>query len=224
MNNENNALATVDTNLVAQAERSLAVGLEGLVRDAEVVMFLIDTSGSMCGEPIDNLRKVVREVNPQGNGVSMIAFGGPYDAEVRFVDSVPDAAGGTPLDVAIPYAKEYGATRLVVVSDGMPNLREETLRAARDFGGRIDVVYVGVGGDMGSQFLEELAHITGGKRTEGDISDPKQIAGKVMLALEGEVEPAHVPLQGAGFATVAAPDVDDEEGDDDDDADPVDDD
>lgn len=222
MTDDNNSLVA-PANLVRQAERSLEVGLDGLVRDEENVMFLIDTSGSMWGEPIENLRKVVRDVNPRGNGIPMIAFGGPYDAEVRFVDVVPDPAGGTPLDVAIPYAKEYGATRLVVVSDGVPNLPDQAMEAARDFGGKIDVVYIGGAGDYGSQFLEELAKLTGGKRTEGDISDPKAIAGKVMLALEGEVEPEHVPLQGAGFATVEVDEDGEEDEEGDDDADPVDD-
>ncbi len=216
-----------NTSLVRkQLETSMALGggLDGLMKSIDNPMLLIDTSGSMAGRPIENLRKVVTGIQAEGH-VPMIAFGGPFDAQVRFVDRVPDADGGTPLHLAIPFAKEYGATRLVVVSDGQPDLREGSMDAAKAFGGRIDVIYVGTAGDGGSVFLEALAAATSGRRINADLSDVKRITSTVIAMLEGEVAPARSPIQGPGFtsAPVEAPDVDEDNDDTDDDEDDTDD-
>src|SRR5262249_55597686 len=143
--------------------------LSDLVKATEVIMLLVDTSGSMAeyvdkaaqqrymdavfargfndnpvdarqfgGRSIDKLREAVQQIQSSASEpIPMIAFGGPFDAQVRFVDVVPEPDGGTPLHLAIPLAKEYGATRLVVVSDGSPDLRDQSMEEARRFGGRI---------------------------------------------------------------------------------------
>lgn len=211
-------------------ENSLAIGgLSDLVKATEVVMLLLDTSGSMDGAPIEALRKVVADIKAQGH-VPMIAFGGPYDAQVRFVDNVPNADGGTPLHLAIPFAKDYGATRLVVISDGSPDLPDQCMIEAKNFGGQIDVVFIGHAGDMGSVFLEAMAKATGGRRINGgDITiNTKAITGTVIGLLEGDVAPTRAPIQGPGFvaaetdedaAADAAEDADDDEDEDDEDDD-----
>lgn len=215
----------MSTDLIRRMEESLqAKSLTDLVNQDDNVMLLIDTSSSMdtklrgtSKRYIDALREAVTTIKGAGH-VPMIAFGGPYDAQVRFVDAVPEPDGGTPLHVAIPFAKEYGATRVVVISDGAPDLPEQCMIEAQNFGGQIDVVYVGDAGDMGSVFLDKLAQITGGKRFEGSLSDPKQLAGTVIGLLMGEVEKA-APIQGAGFTSVDPDDVnepdEDEDSDDD---------
>jgi hypothetical protein len=210
MSNENNSLVR------RQLETSLQLGnLSDLMKATEQVMLLIDTSGSMAGRPIEQLRKVVTQIQTEGT-VPMIAFGGPFDAQVRFVDRVPEPDGGTPLHSAIPFAREYGATRLVVISDGLPDLPGESLEQAKQFGGRIDVVYVGHAGDGGAKLLEELAKLTGGTRLQGDLSDVKKLASTVIGLLEGEVGPTRSPIQGAGFTSEAVDplDVDDDDTDD----------
>jgi hypothetical protein len=214
-----------DSLVRRQLEESLEAGtLKAMARDVDLPMLLIDTSGSMCspmgnGElRINGLRKVVADIKSKGD-VTMIAFGGPYDAQVRFVDNVPEPDGGTPLHLAIDLAKEYGATRVVVVSDGMPDLQQASLDAARRFGGRIDVAFVGDPGEGGETFLKELARITGGQQFTGTLTDPKQISCGVIGFLEGEVE-QKAPIQGAGFTSV---ETDDDDADDDD-TDPEDDD
>jgi hypothetical protein len=179
-----------NTSLVRKTlENTLAIGgLSDLMKATELPMLLIDTSGSMEGRPIELLRAAVTQIQAGGQ-IAMIAFGGPYDAQVRFVDVVPAADGGTPLHVAIPFAKEYGATRLVVISDGQPDLRDESMNQAKLFGGRIDVVYVGHEGDGGSLFLEALAKSTGGTRLQGDLAQTKELAATVIGLLDGEVAP-----------------------------------
>jgi len=208
-------------------ESSLQFGsLSDLVKATEEVFLLIDTSLSMAGDPIVHLREVVSNIQKVGH-VPMIAFGGPYDAQVRFVDVVPEPDGGTPLHLAIPLAKEYGAGRVVVISDGAPDLKQECLDQAKQFGGRIDVVFIGQPGDSGEKFLRELAALTGGTQMTGDIADIKLITSKVIGLLEGGVEPRG-PIQGEGFSadegidpldddTDLEDDDDDEEEDDDED-------
>lgn len=213
----------VRTNL----ETSLESSLKDLAREAEVVMLLIDCSGSMEAllrngkRRIDGLREVVAGIKGAGS-VPMIAFGGPFDAQVRFVDNVPEPDGGTPLHIAIPYAKEYGATRLVVISDGLPDLPDQCNIEATNFGGKIDVAFVGNPGEEGAFFLEQLATLTGGTQFTGDLTDPKTLTAGIIGFLEGDVEPEAAPLQGAGF-TVAEeadePEEDDDEEDDEEDDD-----
>lgn len=218
---ENNSLAKLASSL-APTNTKLSAS-DAFLRDSETVMLLIDTSGSMGGQPIEDLRKVVAEINPKGAGIPMIAFGGPYDAQVRFVDAVPDPDGGTPLHIAIPMAKEYGANRVVVISDGCPDLREESLEQARQFGGKIDVVYIGAANSMGDLFMRELARLTGGSCGVADVRKTKEIAGKVIGLLMGEVDPTAKVIiageEGALVSDIDAPNPDDFEDDSDDEED-----
>lgn len=225
----------MDNSLVrTQLESSLELSsLKSLAREAEVVMLLIDTSGSMSSpvdryvpgvetkRRIDALREVVAIIKSQGH-VPMIAFGGAPGEDVRFVDDVPEPAGGTPLHLAIPLAKSFGATRLVVVSDGMPDLTYSAMDEAKAFSGRIDVAFVGTPGEGGDTFLNSLASATGGTQFTGSLGDPKQLSGHIIGLLEGEVPEEKAPLQGAGFTVVPEDDSDandddtDEEDDDED--------
>lgn len=208
-----------------QIENSLQVkSLKDLVKQqTDYPMLLIDASASMGHvmlnhkRRIDGLREVVTEILA-GGPVTMICFGGEA-YEPRFVDRVPEPMGGTPLHAAIRLAKQHGATRLVVISDGEPDLAEEAMNAAREFGGRIDVVFVGNPGEGGSFFLDQLAKLTGGTRFEGSLAETKQLTGKVIGLLMGDVEPQRAPIQGAGFTAVESDDVDDEDEDDDEDDD-----
>ena len=218
-NNDQNQPAA-ETNLVRRVlETSLAIGgLSDLMKATEVPMLLIDTSGSMSGNPIRLLQKAVTEIQSAGP-VPMIAFGGPFDAQVRFVDIVPPADGGTPLHMAIPFAKEYGATRLVVISDGLPDLPAQSIEEAKNFGGRIDVVFVGHAHDGGATLLETLAKMTGGQRLQGNLAETKALAATVIGLLDGEVTPTRGPIQGPGFSASEPEPTDDEEKDDEEDTD-----
>lgn len=198
-------------------ETSLTSSLKGLAKEADNVMLLIDTSGSMSSpvrredgtygkRAIELLREVVADIKAAGS-CPMIAFGGPYDAQVRFVDNVPEPDGGTPLHIAIPLAKQYGATRVVVISDGCPDLTEESMLQARAFGGRVDVVFCGSKGDSGEIFLRALAEATGGTCNVGDLTNPKELGRGVIGLLEGDVDPAAPVIMGEGFASVAPEDV-----------------
>lgn len=207
-----NKLVPTAGALVKQLEKSGSLSsLADLVRvrENENVALLVDVSGSMADyvddvasanrnytRRIDALRIVVRDV-VQKKLVPVYAFGGPMedsDHRMQYVwqvpyDAIPEPVGGTPLRPAIEMARQNGYGRLLVISDGNPEDRSGCLEAAKQFGGRIDVVFVGPANDWtgGSEFLDELARATGGNRFEGDLGDTKQIASTIAGLLAGEV-------------------------------------
>ena len=186
-----------------------ATSLGALVksRTNENPLMLLDASGSMGVRVVSTgktrmqmLREAVTTLQSQRQ-TTMAAFGligashdptgiepssGPV--EVAFVTEVPDEnpAAGTPMAEAILFAKKNNFGRALIISDGGPNDPGKTMAAAREFGGRIDVVYVGDPGDAGSRFLEQLAEATGGQRFEGDLKDTKQLASTIRGLLVGE--------------------------------------
>jgi Mg-chelatase subunit ChlD len=180
-----------------QLERSLSANsLEDLVRvkTSEHAFLLLDCSSSMDEEMrngkkrIDGLRDVVKEVQSRRQ-TQMVAFGPRHeDRTVFFCSRVPAPAGRTPLDEAITFAKDNGAGRIVVISDGWPNNPATAKEAATQFGGQVDVVFVGDPGDPGSTFLKELAEMTGGTEFDGDLSEPKKLGGAVIGLLNGAVD------------------------------------
>ncbi len=75
--------------------------------------------------------------------------------------------------------------RFILISDGLPDDAEATLRVARTFESHIDTIYIGpeTGFDShGREFLKRLAEATGGQglKSEGIA----QLAAPVMLLLE----------------------------------------
>lgn len=212
---------TNNTIAVANFGKTLAAAtLDDLVRvkTSDYVFLLLDCSSSMNSKMrngkkrIAGLRDVVKEITAQ-RAVQMVAFG-PSNDEGRvvfFCGAVPAPAGGTPLHAALEFAKEQNAGRVVVVSDGCPDSPQAAMDAAKAFGGQVDVVFVGNPGDYGSNFLAELAAITGGTAFDGDLSEPKTLGGAVIGLLDGEVEaPAAAFANGDGEDD----DEDDEEADD----------
>lgn len=153
------------------------------VRSTETAFLLIDVSGSMKEtmrngkERITALREVVADIQ-KNSPTKMIAFGG-HDGGAYMTATVPNAGGGTPLAEAIRLAKTQNIGRAVVISDGMPNNAQDAMTAAKEFGGRIDVVFVGDPGEPGEAFLKELAEMTGGTEFHGDLSQPKELGAKI---------------------------------------------
>jgi hypothetical protein len=175
---------------IMKLERSLqAKSLDALMAVAGEDAFLVmDHSGSMKEKlrngkrRIDALGEVVADIKSGGCDPQMVAFAGNYwDGGNCFMVAEPQAecGGGTPMGEAIEFAKANGATRIVMISDGVPCDREHAMRAAMDFGGRIDVVFVGNPGESGSAFLNKLAAATGGTRFNGDLTETKKLSAAI---------------------------------------------
>lgn len=209
-----------NTALIAAAlNKSLSVAtLDDLVRvrTSEVRFLVCDCSSSMMTpmrndrRRIDGLKEVVRQVKEK-TSVRIVVFDGNG---ARLVDNaVSEPYGGTPLHEGLRMAKIHGASSCVVISDGEPDSETRAMEAAREFGGRIDVVFVGSEGEYGRVFLRRLAESTGGTESEGD------------LANVGETSRGIVGLLGAGadeqksVINLGASQVDDDEDEDDEDED-----
>jgi|SRR5215471_10274211 len=179
------------TTAVDRLNKSLAKSsLDDLVKArTKRSLLLVDVSGSMADwiqktheRKIDALRKVVATLR-ETHAVPTAAFG-TRGGRVQLVDSIPNPSGSTPLDAAIEFGTQQGATHLVVVTDGYPDSQDAAFRAAREFGGPIDVFYVGDGNDEGARFAAELAAMTGGTCGVTDLAnEPKQLAGKIVALL-----------------------------------------
>lgn len=192
-----------EKSLMRMAGKSIEVkSLRDLVRvrTSENPILLLDLSGSMAmslrngKSRQQGLREVVTGLQAK-RSTPMIGFG--MDSRVTefervgqlvgFITEVPDTLGpSTPLAEAIDMARENGYAKAVVISDGVPDDKHRAMDAARRFGGRIDVIFVGNPGEPGSLFLDELASATGGRRFEGDLADVKEITGAVVGLLNGE--------------------------------------
>jgi hypothetical protein len=203
------------SNITRTLEKSLqAKTLSDLVRvkTSDKVFLLLDCSGSMGEEfplkdgtltrRIDQLRRVVSMIL-QKESVPLVAFGGfgwePATPEqqaagdwgkeitAKFVepDAIPEPSGGTPMKEAILFARENGAGRLVIISDGGPADLPGTKEAAAQFAGRIDVAYIGIPGDYGSSVLLQVAEAAGGTQFEGDLNEPLALSGNVIALLTG---------------------------------------
>lgn len=172
--------------LVKQLSKSLTLGsLNDLVRVRQDtnIFLLLDCSGSMGSimrngkQRMAGLRETVKDIQAEKE-MRMVQFG--FGHEPGFISSIPDASGGTPLHLAIDFGKNNGAGRAIVISDGCPDDERLAMESARNFGGRIDVVFVGDPGERGEFFLKQLAEATGGESFTGDLADPKKLVGQVM--------------------------------------------
>lgn len=104
----------------------------------------------------------------------------------QFVPSgLPMLVGrGTDMARALEFARvaDVSGVRFILVSDGEPNDREQTLAIARKFHGRIDTVYVGPEAyPVGRDFLMQLSKLSGGANVTADRV--KELAEKTLMLL-----------------------------------------
>lgn len=174
-----------------------------LAQLASSPVLILDRSGSMADRlrdsdmrKIDRLREVVAGLNQQGVAFRQVVF----DHEILETTVIGEPRGGTNLTGALMYALETAhATKIAVVSDGIPDNKETAMEAAqraKELGVKIDTFYCGNPGTEGEAFLHELARMTGGQGQTVDLSDePAALTGKTMLALtDGGTTQGHGPI------------------------------
>ena len=138
---------------------------------------LADCSGSMAGEKIQRLRTVLDRLRSRYQ-IKIIAFG----HEVRYVVSLPDAGGGTPLAEALALAHQ--ARRVVVLSDGEPDDEYRALKEALRLtaaGVSLSACYIGPPSGPGYNFLSRLTSQCGGKMANIDLlcGEAAQLQSKI---------------------------------------------
>jgi len=123
-------------------------------------IFLLDFSGSMDehieGKPkIDHLKSALRKlrIDPK-NCVSFESF---------VEDGIMSETGGmTALHKAFQHIERRNFGKVMVISDGMPDSREAALNAAKRLNKPINILYIGLPGEPGETFMQELAKETKG--------------------------------------------------------------
>jgi Mg-chelatase subunit ChlD len=175
------ALDRVANRLARNESKSLASRVKN--QDNEDRIVLSDTSGSMAEmvdvekRKIDALRNVIYDLKGQGYTFKHIVFG----SSVELREDVPEPMGGTPLTEALKLAREHHPGRVIVISDGIPDVPSSALDAARELGCPIDCFYVGPRPSLGEVFMSQLADVSKGNCYVGDL-------GKGIKALEGEIK------------------------------------
>ena len=141
------------------------------------VVLCIDTSGSMDGEPIEHAKREVvtllRQIGAdrQDMRVGLVAFGGrahllsPLSDDLDAISGATrrlTAYGGTPMREALDMARDQlaglstGTRNVLLVSDGFPNEKDATSRAAlqlKQDGIALMVIAIG---EQGRGYLETL--------------------------------------------------------------------
>lgn len=157
--------------------------LEGEGADVRVAL-VIDTSGSMSGQPMEDTKAAatsfIGEVMEPGVQVALIAFSSSIDLLVDFTDDQTelaaaiddlDAGGATPLYDAVVFAADQlsgtsGQANLVVFSDGGDTNSEATLdgaiEAAQDAESEVLVVALDTE-DLDPDALDAMAEGSGGR-------------------------------------------------------------
>lgn len=152
-------------------------------------ILIVDMSGSMACEDApggiarwdaaENELIRLQEENP--GKLAVIAFSStaqfcPDGKPIRF-------GGGTDMARALQFVKPADGlgVKFILISDGEPDDRKETLRVARSFESKIDTVYIGPEGGSGQAFLAKLAQVAGGMAATSEA--PGLLADNVTLLL-----------------------------------------
>lgn len=160
--------AIVPGSLAAVANRD-GLSLAESFLNCEVLV-LIDQSGSMSAKdaPGDKSRfdaaddELFRLQKEHVGQVGVISF----STRVVFCPGgMPNReGGGTDMAAALDFAHVAdGACKIVLISDGQPDSKSETLRAAGKYRHPIYTIYIGPEDGHGRAFLSRLAAATGGR-------------------------------------------------------------
>lgn len=154
------------------------------------VMVICDGSGSMMSgdsrhghSRFETLEEEVRRIQEQNPGkIAIVSFS---DTVMWNPDGNPYYYGGmTNMVAALEFARKVdgAGVRIILISDGEPDSKSETLRVAKTFQTKIDTIFVGAEDDTrGRNFLSDLAEATGG--THQDDFRVKELGEKITFLL-----------------------------------------
>ena len=158
---------------------------KNIMKAAEGIILLLDVSGSMK-EKVGERRKIdhLREAIVNHASLRKVSF------SRSVVEGLPEHPefGGTHLAHAFDYLLSSRPKTVILISDGLPDSREDAFSAAEKLGCPINIVYIGPGEDEGEAFMKELAQRTRGKQVTADTCSAKadfgkQLTNKVQLLL-----------------------------------------
>lgn len=184
-----NGALTASKGSILDYAQDQGMNLAESFMDVDAIV-LVDTSGSMSYrdapggaeryEAACNELKKLQELLP--GKIAVIAF----SDTVQFCpNGIPIYLGaGTRMDLALRFVKmaDVPGMRFILISDGSPDVEDDTLNVARTFTNHIDTVFIGQAGAYGSHFLKRLAQVSGGRFTASVLTH--ELAATLMLLLE----------------------------------------
>ncbi len=159
--------------------------------NAEVVV-VVDTSGSMsapdAGDGMTRYDRACSELMLlQQRNSGKVAVIGFSDQPQFYPGGKPALLGSdTAMAKALKFTKvaDVGEMAFFLISDGQPNLPEETMQVASTFQNKINTIYCGPEGGPGQRFLEQLAQASRGRFATADRAQELAAAVETLL-LEG---------------------------------------
>lgn len=161
-------------------------------------VLLLDVSGSMSGEPLTQLKKVVKEYKERyGDLLRWVAFATEARLDKDVNDEIDKASkecgGGTSYSPAFQLITDNlrDFDRLIMISDGDTCDIDQAIEIAKKIGNPVDVIYIGKGS---KDHLQRLASETGGEFTAVDkIEDIEEEIKKGLdfifaMGIDGERE------------------------------------
>ena len=131
---------------------------------------------------IDALRRIVFKLRKEADFEQLV-----FDDQSEWTEEIPEPRGGTGLAAALDAVMERhpGTRRIVLITDGWPDSRDQALKSAKRLTCPLDIFYVGPLNDLTAQaFLLELAKVAGGQFGAADLGkDQDALENKVRLAL-----------------------------------------
>lgn len=170
----NNAIVPGSISAIAQQNKT---GLAESFLNCEALI-LLDLSGSMETQDTpsgESRRKVATDhlIRLQKSHAGKLALFCFADYTVACPAGFPqDCGGSTNLYSALEHILPYDGLgmKIIIVSDGVPNRKEDCLKLARQFKNKLDTIFTGPEDDSegGRAFLKKLAEATGGQSLESD--------------------------------------------------------
>ena len=158
------------TAFVPQQMEEVLDPAQMILRSAGSAVLMLDVSGSMCGQPFEDLKKAVKTLKEEFNDqVRWVAFADKAVLDHDVDDDLDKAAatcgGGTSYVPAFELLIESNMNgeidlgKLIIISDGCPWDTEKSRKKILELGCIVDVIYIGTGDEA---YLKELAESTGG--------------------------------------------------------------
>ena len=160
--------------------------------DPAAVVILCDLSGSMRGEPVNRLREHLAQMWAE---VEMFTELWGFNEKAFLVDcpeKLPVPCHGTMLADAFRQIARRWPSRVILISDGLPDNEAEAETEASRLPGTIDAIFVGPEtDDRGIAFMRRLTTANGGQTVVRDLHTSKAIlapAIREMLSLPAPIE------------------------------------
>lgn len=171
---------------------------------------VVDQSGSMAGEPMDNLKKALEEfVNSmdQGARISLVGFedsgyilselGASKAATLAAVQDLYASGGtniGAGIETAVEAMQSAGASTVLLMTDGQSEINEEVLQEASDAGLTIHTIGFG---DVNDELLQHIADETGGQYIRADSASELPNVYRSLVGLIGNTIQIRYTVQDA---------------------------